>query len=423
MFLTSLESLRQKPFGFMLAILLFSVSLTILNYGLFTKNVFRYQQEKYVGDKTRDIDIDFSRGFEELYEKPNGEALLKQMYDKEKNSDVFKYCEFYEQFLYIFNYSGPSIFKYGYEDGMEAENVKLKNNGREVPASSIKSIQVSNNCFTKFNIRLLNGRYFSDNDFNFTNKEKVPVLMGYEYKDYFKIGQELECNYIAKNFSLVIVGFLEMDSNIQMGNNNPLYLDRYIIMPSINCNYKPADYEEKLFQIRHYANKTGGFLEIDQDTSVSYIKLILDNMSSECSLNKYDMFTQDVVFFNSFAVSTKQMWDAIMLLGLLLLLFSSIIFIIVFTKAISRNIPVYCSYLLSGARFITIRICILFEAGAIIITSNIISFLLLFTIYGHVFSYRIFTALLSIIIFVITAFIIMKILNKSRLSNYMGRQK
>ena len=417
------ETLAQRPFRLLLAIILFSISLTIVNFAIFTKNAFASKQETLISDATYFVDIDFSEGFGELYENPNGEELLKQMYIKLKNNDTFRYYEFYKQFLYILNYSGPSVFKYGYEEGMEAEDVEFGNNGNNILASPIKSVQVSNNCFARFNLELHSGRHFNSNDFDYDDKKQIPVIMGYEYKDHFNIGQELECIYIAKKFQLVIIGFLEKDSYIKAGNSNPLYLDMYIVMPSINCNYKPLNYEEKLFQIRHYANKTGGFLEVGKDLSVSYVKLILDNISSECSLRKYDILGQNVIIFDLFAVSTKQMWNAIVILGSFLLLISSIILIIILIRTVSRNIPAYCGYLLSGAKLITIKICILSEIALIIVLSNIISFLLLFAVNGNVYTYNIFAVLISALNLIITSFITIKILNKSSLSSYMGRQQ
>ena len=87
--------------------------------------------------------------------------------------------------------------------------------------------------------------------------QTLPILVGADYADSLQIGDRIESLYIQKNISLEVVGILTPNSHITL-YGYPLYLNRYIVMPSFVCS-EPVDEADYIFQVRHYANKLAGF--------------------------------------------------------------------------------------------------------------------------------------------------------------------
>ncbi|SFA83080.1 hypothetical protein SAMN05216249_10350 [Acetitomaculum ruminis DSM 5522] len=128
------------------------------------------------------------------------------------------------------------IFLEGYEDGDFSDAVKTEN-GKDI--SMVKSVQVSSGFFDCNNIQINSGRAFSKEDYLYTEGKTIPVIMGKAYKDYYKIGDILDANFIMEDMKMEVVGFLEDKSFfLSYFENDFVSLERYILIPAWNFSDK-----------------------------------------------------------------------------------------------------------------------------------------------------------------------------------------
>lgn len=194
---------------------------------------------------------------------------MKQAYHE--LSSLEAYYEINDQFLYIPDFSFGDQFLYLYEEGYNKDSTYLLEDGdSSVLLSAVKTVQLSSNCMEFFSLRVQEGRLLTEGDMyalsNSSSTNILPILVGCEYAGLLHIGDRVESNYIEKEISLEVVGILDSDSYL-MVNGYPLYLDRYIVMPSFLCS-EPLNEADEIFQVRHYANKLSGFLPQDEATQV-----------------------------------------------------------------------------------------------------------------------------------------------------------
>jgi len=93
----------------------------------------------------------------------------------------------------------PNKFRYGYEFGDILEEDRFK------------SVQVNSTFFEHFDININYGRGFNYTDFDFDNAV-IPLLLGYEYRDYVDLGETIEFYYITGEFTGEVIGFIEKDA-------------------------------------------------------------------------------------------------------------------------------------------------------------------------------------------------------------------
>ncbi len=162
------------------------------------------------------------------------------------------YYEINSQFLEITYPKIEDKFLYGFEYG----NAEVLGSNDETIYPT-KCFQISQNCFDKFELDIEKGRAFSDFDMEYIQDKKIPMIVGYEYKNILNIGDLLEGVYIQNKFTYEIIGILRKGANIDLGGQE-VCLDRYLVIPSFNISEDPVDEEDDMFQVRHYANKLSG---------------------------------------------------------------------------------------------------------------------------------------------------------------------
>lgn len=100
------------------------------------------------------------------------------------------------------------------------------------PAVAAEAVQVTENFFDLFPVQIIEGRGFSDEDYEFLGKGTIPVIMGAAYKGSFSLGDRFEGYYLCDRFTFEIIGFAESGGAFySSGDSRPVSLDRYIIMP------------------------------------------------------------------------------------------------------------------------------------------------------------------------------------------------
>ena len=100
------------------------------------------------------------------------------------------------------------------------------------PATAAEAVQVTENFFDLFPVQITEGRGFTEDDYDFLGKGRIPVILGAAYKGTFSLGDGFEGYYIFERFLFEVIGFAESGKAFySSGENKPVPYDRYIIMP------------------------------------------------------------------------------------------------------------------------------------------------------------------------------------------------
>ena len=100
------------------------------------------------------------------------------------------------------------------------------------PAVAAEAVQVTENFFDLFPLQVAEGRGFTDDDYDYLGKGRIPVILGTTYKETFSIGDTFEGYYIFERFTFEVIGFAEGGRVFySSGDRMPVSYDRYIIMP------------------------------------------------------------------------------------------------------------------------------------------------------------------------------------------------
>lgn len=363
-------------------------------------------EDYYASNSSGWVQLNYQVDLADLYGKKIDE--LKAAHNTLSSDNYF---EIHNQFVYIPFFPGKEIFLYGYEEGHADDSV---NQHEEIVFSGVKAVQLSHNALFRFNISVWGGEFFPDN--NYQDGDMVPVLLGYEYKDTFNVGDELEVEYIFKPFKFKVVGILNKDSHI-MRLGEPLYLDRYIVMPSINCLYSPASPDEDLFQVRHYVNKLEGWFEYNNSSQLKILKNKISTINQALpgkitfySVERPAMI--DSVFSSMIIIEQAASWICVLLAILL-----SVLCPLLYFRLQIKSLSLLCTNILIGINYKTILSKNILLFLFILALSNL-SVLAILIMIGITFTKWI----LVIDVLAVTTLILLNILflKESNLISYMG---
>lgn len=220
-----------------------------------------------------------------LYAERNVIARVKKF-----NEDLNTNLEYYEmsfQALQSLDYfDGDERFVKTYNrKGGQIKNQEVMIDGKKCYVTSLNTIQVNKRFFDENLLLLEEGKGFDRNDYLVSDFDQVPIILGYQYTDYFNVGDILTLNYLEKNINFYIKGFLQKGIRIEY-NNAIVEMDNYICMPSFDCT-KIVDQsdDEFLFQMRHYLQKNRGYIKYTTENDRKHIEQELSNYINNSMLN------------------------------------------------------------------------------------------------------------------------------------------
>lgn len=214
-------------------------------------------------------------------------AKLKSLHHSLINSNDFKYYELHDNIISLLNFIPDNKFLDLYSTG-DFENSILKIDN-SLTVYQVNGIYVGSNVFTDFNLTLQEGNYFSDSDYQLENalaNKEIPVILGAEYKEYYEIGDAMSANaFPVDEVKLRIVGFLNPNSYVNMGNGSITLLDRYIILPSFNFDsYQTSEEFTSIYRSLYYI-KTGGVIASKYEANV--MQEIINDICSNLDIFPY----------------------------------------------------------------------------------------------------------------------------------------
>lgn len=336
----------------------------------------------------------------------------------------FTYLEFDTQSLMVAdNFHYKDEFRIDYGKDYFGENDKV--------GISLQSVQIGKNAYDFFTLenQLADGRGFETNDFIFDDKT-IPAILGNEYSGLVNIGGTFKFNYLSKNISVKVIGFLRQDTSIML-NNNIYFLDKYIIIPSLDVNFVPEDMEDKRFQNILYSLKNWGYIKINDGEDFYDYKNRVDEISNKLGL-KYILNEGYVYpYINNISNTMNSSKGIFLIASVFLFLILSIIFTYIYLWNYNRNKKNYAIHLICGCSFLRLKQRIYFEIFIQFILSLVLSSFINRILLGEnsiYLSERILlgqamyqTVMLSIIIILAICFVLNIYFNKSNI--YASIQK
>ncbi|MGE7842840.1 hypothetical protein ACQKNX_18865 [Lysinibacillus sp. NPDC093712] len=129
-----------------------------------------------------------------------------------------------------------------------------------------KSMQVTKSVFDYNIVELMEGQPFEDSAYVYVaGRKEIPVILGSEYRPYYKLHDQLEIHYYFEKFIGRVVGFAKENSFIFTNNEPQQVLNRYILLPSMSLSEQPSELLRKtevdeVFFRALLLSKMGGYL-------------------------------------------------------------------------------------------------------------------------------------------------------------------
>jgi len=162
------------------------------------------------------------------------------------NNDVFKNNKvvFYNAVLQpigLKDYSPDKKFSAYYESGF---NNIYEHEGAFYQIT--KSMQVTKSVFDYNVVELIEGQYFDDSAYVYeAGRKEIPVILGSDYRPYYKLHDQLEVHHYFEKFIGRVVGFAKENSFIFTNNEPQQVLNRYILLPSMSLSEQPSELLQK----------------------------------------------------------------------------------------------------------------------------------------------------------------------------------
>jgi hypothetical protein len=280
--------------------------------------------------------------------------------------------------------------------------------------------EISENVIGNFGIKMDGGRAFNTEDYKYNENEKIPIILGSEYKGLYEIGDTLHGEYLFKPQGFTVIGITKENSyvNNEWGLKS---LSRYILMPMFNCSYDPLNYEDNCFQIRHYLNKTSGFFSVPSSISFNELNGNIETLAQDSKLAVYSVsYTEPIeaVQVGFMTVKGKAHSSFMMAATFFILLIFIIITTLLLLKRAKINIQDYTVCLISGMDYRLILRSLILDSAFIISVGNVFTILSSLVLFKNFF-YSTYAIALSIVFLFIAITVFIIGLNKKRILKLM----
>lgn len=205
--------------------------------------------------------------------------ILKNFY-KELNSTT--------DFSYLAMFNNPILLRSSYSLEQFAYSA---NPTSSIPSgtdafSEVKSLQVNEKVSDFFKLETDEGQLFSNQAFG-PPQDIMPIVLGYSYKPFFKVGDETEISYYGEKIKVQLVGILKKNSKIYYQHNPEFYLDDHVLIPYRSYD-DPISAEDELFQRTNYFAMNNGYIVIENSPSASQVMVQrVESISKKTSFGSY----------------------------------------------------------------------------------------------------------------------------------------
>lgn len=279
----------------------------------------------------------------------------------------FTYYSAIWQPIEVADFKGDQIFDPYYEFNQEQPPVVIKNRIYK----SVKSMQVNENVLKLNNIQIRNGKTFDSNDFNYDEKKQtIPLILGYEYSKYYKVGDIVDIYYYAKPFKGIIVGIIDSSQKIMTYSEPEVVLDRYILLPIMKFTDRQVLASlNDIFTRASLLSRINGI--VISDLSPLEIRSTLNDISSTHNFRDFDVIGANSLGINTVVKMTQIHTSNLLIFIISVLIITTLIFILTLILTIKNNLETYTVLLISGLsinkikNFISLKVLINILLGLI----------------------------------------------------------
>lgn len=274
----------------------------------------------------------------------------------------------------------------------------------------IDGVSVNKDVIDTFNIQLLSGRYFTIEEYIETDTTILPILIGYDFKDNFKIGDLI--NYDSNGINkLEVIGILEK------GTELPQHVGK-----SLDYKHKIINMDNKILTTKRYWTQddvydftiTDSYFYINPDNlneTKNKIKTIFNNEGIEVNISSEKIGIELTIR------DLKEKQEMFFFTTIMIITFTALTIIFTFLNSLNMRKQEFGTYLLCGAKKQDLSRIIVYELFII----NSISLLMFTIITLLIFGNISFTILITMIIFCILYVLTLTIIPLLKLNKFSIR--
>ncbi|MEJ6951350.1 hypothetical protein [Natronospora cellulosivora (SeqCode)] len=308
----------------------------------------------------------------------------------------------------------PEKYIFGYESGFLESPFKI--DGKDGIYLGIKSLKISDNVFSLFEIEVDKGRNFLQTDFVLDTSRTTKIILGYEYQEIFAIGDLFEAIYISEEMVFEVVGFLPKDAYLPV-KGNLIFLDRYMIKPA----FSKIAYNEypEFAKITLLQQANGQILTTNYNLNISQI---VSDLSLKYNTVYFDVNNMNNQEFTNIINISEELLSQLIILLVTIVLFTILSLVTSILGIIHDNYYRFGVHFMNGARVKDIKFYILGLLFYLIIIPVIIS-LFLSLIFLGIGLHILMIIILSISIYLLSAIAPIIAVNNINISDLIGRKE
>lgn len=285
-------------------------------------------------------------------------------------------------------------FAYGYEEGIDKESsysIDKKGN----PIIWAKSMQVTSNVLDEFKFTLESGREFRQEDFEYKPDDTVKVILGNEYKPYYKVGDVFDAEYLFTPIKCQVVGILS-EKTIISKYGGFISLDRYILLPSFSkVNYYQNPELAKIV----LSQQVNG--EVTTTNLAIDVKQLVTHLSQKYATLEYNVYRDDISGIENLMNISEESVNQLTIMLITIVIFTIIGISVSFLGRIKRNYKTYAIHLMSGATLWDIGIYT-FNAIAVVISLALCLAVALSVMFFGIGSYLLIMCALAVVVLILS---------------------
>ena len=234
---------------------------------------------------------------------------------------------------------------------------------------------INKNAIERFKLKLKEGRFFTDKEYELIyNQKSIPIILGYNYLKYYKIGDKIDCGYDEKFYE--VIGILEKGQYIP---TDLRIMNRY---KNLDTSILTNTYIYESINSMYHGIMCSNFIFYNKNLSKSQI-MYYNNKLKQDFKNKLGInikIEPQQRYVNQELQAVKNQEDSIQFACITIIAFLSITTILSKLSCINKRKKEFGVHILSGGTLKNIAFMIYFETFITIIIS--------FLIFINIVSYR-----------------------------------
>lgn len=324
--------------------------------------------------------------------------------------------EGFEQYVFnthahatVADFAGTDRCIYNFEEGT---GIRDANAIDDAYYTALKTYCITPGVFDKFCLKTAEGRDFSeDTDFVYREDLIVPIVMGYEYRPYYNVGDRFRGHdsFLLKTipredpqsqaplqsvfamFTFEVVGFLEPGSAIldpDYDSVNPIGLDQYVLMPFVDYTdlIFTADTSDRSDMYTHFiGGRTQGVVVVKKGSEsllAPYYKTIGLDKCNITPLNSPIMIISGI-----FKLEAKNYFKTLLATAALIVGSATLCLSINMTNKLLSNFKKYAIHQISGGTLADVKWTMVAEEVILMLISNALAFIGAYLFGAQVFTY------------------------------------